>query len=67
MPQTPLIRIERRAFFLSDVRVWLEPHVEHHSNDGKSHGLGHFNAVTPIISSPANITSFRADILAPAR
>lgn len=49
MPQTPLIRIERRAFFLSDVRFWLESHVEHHLNGEKSHDLSHFNAVTPII------------------
>lgn len=39
MPQTPLIRIERRAFFLSDVRFWLESHVEHHLNGEKSHDL----------------------------
>lgn len=58
MPQTPLIRIERRAFFLSDVRFWLESHVEHHLNGEKSHDLSYFNAVTLIISSPANTYHF---------
>jgi hypothetical protein len=51
MPEirAPLVRIERRAFFLSDIRCWLESQVGHHSNDKTIHSLGELETVSPVI------------------